>query len=208
MKKVPYSHEATNTVSSTALALKVAGWGVVTINGDSETPQLSSLVLFGVNKNNSNLYANREQLTLWWKLTDSEGTRTVSIYKDGGMASGNLVAQGTSAGDGTVTLAAQNSSGIYGTVDVTYTGDDTDYLNQIVISPRANYAKVTIDANNVRYWTDNTVPTATDGHLAVGGANTSTVIELVSAEEIMNFRFIRESADAKYSVTFYDEILG
>lgn len=207
MKRVPYLHEATTPISSTALALKAEKWGNLAANGDS-TEQLASWSVSGVNKNNSNLSTNREQLTLWWKLTDSEGTRTVSIYKDGGMASGNLVAQGTSVGDGAVTLAAQNSSGIYGTVTVTYTADDTDYANQIVITPRANYAKITIDTNNVRYWTDNTVPTATDGHLAVGGTDASTVIELVSAEEIMNFRLIRATADGKYSVTYYDEILG
>jgi hypothetical protein len=57
-------------------------------------------------------------------LTDSAGTRTVSIYKDSGRT--QLVAQGQRSGDGEVTLDEQNSSGLSGTVDVTYTQDDID----------------------------------------------------------------------------------
>ena len=57
-------------------------------------------------------------------LTDTAGTRTVSIYKDSGRT--QLVAQGQRAGDGEVTLAEQGGSGLSGTVDVTYTQDDTD----------------------------------------------------------------------------------
>ncbi len=57
-------------------------------------------------------------------LSDSGGTRTVSVYKDAGRT--QLVAQGQRAGDGEVTLSEQNSSGLSGTVDVAYTQDDND----------------------------------------------------------------------------------
>jgi len=57
-------------------------------------------------------------------LSDSAGTRTVSVYKDSGRT--QLVAQGSRAGDGEVTLTEQGGSGLSGTVDVAYTGDDND----------------------------------------------------------------------------------
>jgi len=57
-------------------------------------------------------------------LSDSAGTRTVSVYKDSGRT--QLVAQGQRAGDGEVTLTEQGGSGLSGTVDVAYTGDDSD----------------------------------------------------------------------------------
>jgi hypothetical protein len=60
------------------------------------------------------------------KLSDSGGTRTVSVYKDSGKT--QKVAEGSKAGDGEVTLAEQNSSGLSGTVDVTYTTDDSDIV--------------------------------------------------------------------------------
>ncbi len=57
-------------------------------------------------------------------LSDSGGTRTVSIYKDSGRT--QLVAEGQRSGDGTVTLAEQGGSGLSGSVDVAYTTDDND----------------------------------------------------------------------------------
>jgi len=55
--------------------------------------------------------------SLRWVLADSGGTRTVQLYNGGtSSASGNV------AGDGTCTLA-QVTSGVTGTVEVTYTGD-------------------------------------------------------------------------------------
>jgi hypothetical protein len=202
----PYTHEATITVSSTALALSAQKWG--TLTEKSGSAQVASWTLKGVNYNNS--VKNGDTLELYWKLTDSGGTRTVSVYKAQAMGSSDKVAEGSNAGDGTITLAEQNSSGITGSVAVTYTANDTDKLNIISIAPRAIYAEVTIDTNNVRYWVDNTVPTASDGHLAPAIAATAalvpvaTIIKLRSAIEIMNFRVIRESADAKMSVTYYE----
>jgi hypothetical protein len=82
----------------------------------------------------SDLNDESEQLSNWnvtgvvlgvstdsrWKvsvsLTDTGGTRQVSLYSD--FVGGALIAQGTLAGDGTVTLAEQSSSGVSGSVDV------------------------------------------------------------------------------------------
>jgi hypothetical protein len=43
----------------------------------------------------------------------------------------SLVAQGSRVGDGSITLTAQNLSGLSGTVAVAYTGDDTDAGNSL-----------------------------------------------------------------------------
>jgi hypothetical protein len=80
--------------------------------------QLSNWVLAGGDNNNTN------NGVLYWKLTDVAGTRTVSLYKNSDGAAGNLVAQGSRAGNGSITLTAQNASGLSGTVTVTYSGDD------------------------------------------------------------------------------------
>jgi hypothetical protein len=120
------------------------------------------------------------------------------------MAAGDEVATGSKAGDGAITLAASNSSGITGTVTVTYTANDIDNANMVVITPRATSAFVTFEANNVRYWMDNSVPAAGDGHLAIASATLVTTIELKTPEAIQMFRFIRDTADGKYSVTFFE----
>jgi len=62
---------------------------------------------------------------LYWKLTDSTGTRTVEVYKNSDGAAANLVCSGTLSGDGAVTLNEANDSGLTGTVSITYTSDDT-----------------------------------------------------------------------------------
>jgi hypothetical protein len=64
---------------------------------------------------------------VYWNLTDAAGTRTVDIYKD--VAKTALVATGSRAGDGAIVLAASGGSGLSGTVNVTYLGDDTDNGN-------------------------------------------------------------------------------
>jgi len=82
--------------------------------------QLSSWLLSGLDLG-TNTDANGR---LYVELTDSGGTRQVDVYKDS--AKILLVAQGTLVGDGTMTLAAQNSSGLSGSVSVAYSATDTD----------------------------------------------------------------------------------
>jgi hypothetical protein len=96
--------------------------------GDS-ADQCSSWVLVGGNSGNTNVG------TLYWKLEDAAGTRTVSLYKDSGGAAGNLVAQGSRSGDGSIVLAEQNASGLSGAVVVAYTIDDTDLASNTLRYP-------------------------------------------------------------------------
>ena len=60
-------------------------------------------------------------------LTDAAGTRKVELWKDAGKTL--KVAEGTKVGDGELTLAEKNGSGLSGTVEVTYTdGEDAVVL--------------------------------------------------------------------------------
>lgn len=61
---------------------------------------------------------------LYVSLTDTNGVRKVSCYKDSGRT--ELVCEGTRSGDGEVQLQEQNSSGLTGSVTVTYIADDND----------------------------------------------------------------------------------
>ena len=97
--------------------------------------QLSGWTLVGEN------FTNTDDGYLYWGLTDSGGDRTVSLYKDSGAAAANLVAQGTRTGDGAITLTAQNSSGLTGTVTVAYSGDDVTYTANILTTALINAQK-------------------------------------------------------------------
>ena len=89
----------------------------VTISGDA-AGQLSvaTFSLWGLNTSNSNAGV------LYWGLTNSGSTRTLSIYKDS--AGSNLVARGTRTGDGYINCTQQNGSGLGFSISVTYTTDD------------------------------------------------------------------------------------
>ena len=72
---------------------------------------------------------------LWVTLADAGGTRTVSVYKNSGKT--ELVSQGSRSGDGSITLTAQNNSGLSGTVTVAWTIDDADIT---LVVKRVDYA--------------------------------------------------------------------
>lgn len=76
--------------------------------------------------------ANNDGGALYVKITATGGTATISLYKDKGLASGDEVARGTTADTGTdvsVTLSAQNSSGLTGTVRMRkFIANDSDLI--------------------------------------------------------------------------------
>lgn len=96
-------------------------------SGDSAA-QLASWVIHGLTVYNSKFGL------LYWELTNSGTTRTVKLYKSIHKQSGDEVASGSRVGDGSITLTASNSSGITGTVTVTYTTDDTDTANTLAVN--------------------------------------------------------------------------
>lgn len=82
--------------------------------------QLSNWALTGLRRYTTGRPVEGEptKLRLDVKLTNSGTTRTVELYN-----AGVLLASGSRTGNGTISLTAQNGSGLAGTVDVTYTGD-------------------------------------------------------------------------------------
>ena len=69
-------------------------------------------------------------------VIDLAGTRTVTLYKAAAKTPGDIVAQGSLTGDGTITLTQQLGSGLSGSVDVAWTANDTDIGNTLVLSLR------------------------------------------------------------------------
>lgn len=80
--------------------------------------QVSAYVANGATLDNTN------DGILYQELTDVAGTRTLNWYSDAAKTS--LVATGSKVGDGTITMAEQNASGLTGSATVAYTIDDTD----------------------------------------------------------------------------------
>lgn len=69
---------------------------------------------------------------LYFRITDSAGTRTVELFKSSAGGAGDRVAYGSRVGDGVVTLSADNGSGIGGSVTIAYTIDDTDLASNML----------------------------------------------------------------------------
>jgi hypothetical protein len=87
---------------------------------------------------------NTDEGLLYVTLANSAGTRTVSLYRDPALT--DLVAQGSRAGDGLVTLAEQNSSGLSGQVTVTYSANDSSITIAVTIKAWiCNYNPATVD---------------------------------------------------------------
>lgn len=110
--------------------------------------QLSNWVLAGTTKRKGDEWtesitrANASWYGIYYaELTDAAGTRKVELFRD--LAKTEKVATGTRVGDGTLVLAAAGGSGLTGSVDVAYTGDDLDiyiiYPFELEVGDRANY---------------------------------------------------------------------
>ena len=104
--------------------------------------QLATWALAGVRPGLNTAWAEAAGILgsaiIYVSLTNSGTTRTVTLYRDS--AQTLSVAAGSRVGDGSITLAATNSSGLTGSVVVTYSGDDTDstlMVNTIVFDAGA-----------------------------------------------------------------------
>lgn len=93
--------------------------------------QLSNLRIQGINPNTSLYNSTNNTYEIFWNLTNSGSIRTFTLYKSSAKNPTDIIAQGSRSGDGTIMFTQYNSSGVYGTVDVTYTIDDTDSGNYI-----------------------------------------------------------------------------
>ena len=110
-----------NTGLTLPVGTVLARNNTITEAGDAGN-QLSAWVIIGDDMSNT------DNGVLYWGLTNPSGTNyTVSLYKDSGAAAADLVAEGTRSGNGSITLAEQNSSGISGTVTLAFSGADITY---------------------------------------------------------------------------------
>lgn len=132
--------------------------------GDASN-QMSNWSIRGANTSNTAAYI------LYWSLTNSGSTRTVSIYKNSGMT--QLVAQGSRVGDGVVYLQMQNSSGLIVSVTVAYTGNDTDSGNTLTVDSFFQAQKLGVIGNPkiIPYKSDFLVFTAVSVNYVAGSAN-------------------------------------
>jgi hypothetical protein len=80
-------------------------------------------------------HRNTDDGTLYLKIVNGESDYDVELYMDSAMAVADLVASGTKAVDGAVTMAAENDSGLSGTV--TMQNHETNSDNVIVVAKNA-----------------------------------------------------------------------
>jgi len=62
---------------------------------------------------------------------------------------------------------------------------------------KVDFALVTVETDQVRFRTDGTDPTASEGHLL----NVGDALELHDMQEVQNIRFIRVTADATLKIS-------
>ena len=120
--------------------------------------QLASWIIRGATEFNTN------NGKIYWELTDTGGTRSVKGYKHADKNTGDEVVSGTRVGDGAITLSEVNSSGIAGSVTVTYTADDTDAANILTVNRRLITKARADDPATAAYWVlDADLANNTDG---------------------------------------------
>ncbi len=95
------------------------------ISSDDTYDQLSAIDLIGIKPGENSGYSGE----LYFAVEDVAGTYEVQAYSDSDMT--DLVASGSTTSDGVVTLSAENSLGISGSLYLTYTADDSgiDYYS-------------------------------------------------------------------------------
>lgn len=124
----PIPVDALNDIYVTYLKLATRVTAELTEAGDAAS-QLSAWYLTGIT---DSFIATGN--ILYWSLTNVDTTRTVKLYSNSAMTAGYLVAQGSRTGDGSITLAEQNDSGISGTVTVAFTIDDATSANTLTFA--------------------------------------------------------------------------
>jgi hypothetical protein len=145
--------------------------------------------------------------TLYWKLTDAAGTRTVNVYSDS--AGTAEVMTGTKVGDGTVTLAEANSSGLSGTVVVAYSGDDTTVsANTLAITWSITKTGTATWAQNRFYTSANKEmldKTGDTQYSYTGGESTTTLTGVLPSNTNVSMDMIAGDVMMQYYVTNADK---
>lgn len=133
-RKIYYADSAMATW--TEIAYAGSDYQSLTIAGDTGS-QINFISVIGLFSTNSNAGV------LYWNLTNSGATRTLNLYSNSGKTV--LVASASRVGDGITNVVPANTSGLYGQVQITYTGNDTDAGNTMTgtASYNPNYVRTT-----------------------------------------------------------------
>lgn len=75
----------------------------------------------------------------------------------------------------------------------------TDTLLQVESQPPIKKAVLTIEVDQIRYWVNSSVPTASEGHLL----NPGDVLEIEGINNIRNLRMIKVTNNATVMVTLF-----
>jgi hypothetical protein len=115
--------------ASIGIAFEVEWEAPVSAEAYGDSAQLSNWVLTGVRRNDNccpvDGWPTRARADI--VLSTVGGVHTIYLYRNS-----HLVASGARSGDGSVTLSAQNNSGLSGSVDLAYTADITAAMDAYV----------------------------------------------------------------------------
>lgn len=95
---------------------------------------------------NGETLTNTDGGKLYQDLTNVTTTRTLTWYNNSARGTADKVAEGSRTGDGVVTMLALNASGLTGSANVTYTGDDVDM--EVLLNPFLEGDKITMTLVN------------------------------------------------------------
>jgi hypothetical protein len=127
--------------------------------------------------------SNTDQGQLYQELTDVAGTRTLKWFKAAAKAVGDLVAQGSRSGDGVVTMAAMNSSGLTGSAALTFTINDLDIIVKLNMFKKDDLFFVTL-TNDEAGLIQTTIRDMWSVYLESGGAPTISEDLLQESQEL------------------------
>lgn len=124
----------------TAFAFRTLEWPAlfeIVESGDG-SDQLSGWVIDGLARDHAAVdWQSKSVGTLYVKFTKSGATHRVYVYSDSSLSAAYLVMYGTRSGDGEITLAEQNDSGLSGSVTVA--GVATDTTITLTLNAAAQY---------------------------------------------------------------------
>lgn len=108
---------------------------------------------------------NTDNGVLYWDLYNNSGNYTFDLYKDSAKTAPDLVGRGYAlVPSGSFTIFAVTTSGITGTVDISYTANDTGAANKVLIHNFWGYsaaytkswgtstAEITIEAKKIAFF--------------------------------------------------------
>lgn len=93
-----------------------------------------------------------------------------------------------------LTVSSTSKALTSSTYDISELGNNGNQVRRKI----AEFALISVETDQIRFWTNGSDPTTTDGHLM----NVGDTLKLESADDIKNFRAIRVTTDATIQVSY------